>query len=151
MEELPFIDEHSTDIAADRAAVWDAALYAFGGSRPGSTTWATGARMLGCDPAEQIGWDSPAVGSSVPGFRVVELDEPRLLVLAGRHRFARYAIVLRIDEVSGGARCKLESRATFPGLHGRLYRAAVIGTRGHVVGVRRILRSIRRAAESSTD
>lgn len=36
----------------------------------------------------------------------------------------------------------------FPGTAGRGYRTLVIGTRGHVVAVRRLLRATRRRAES---
>ena len=36
--------------------------------------------------------------------------------------------------------------ADFPGPRGRAYRAAVIGSRGHVVAVRRILAAIRERA-----
>jgi hypothetical protein len=147
MEELAFIDEHATDIAALPEVVWSAALRAFGGAASTSATWAFGARLLGCDPKARQGWDHPGPGTSIPGFRITAFEPPQLLVLAGRHRFAAYAIVLRIEATGVGARCRLESRANFPGLHGGLYRAAVIGSRGHVFGVRRILNNIRREAE----
>jgi hypothetical protein len=39
------------------------------------------------------------------------------------------------------------SSAEFPGLHAKLYRAVVIGSGGHGVGVRGILRSIKAEAE----
>ncbi len=42
-----------------------------------------------------------------------------------------------------------ESRAEFPGASGRVYRGLVIGTRGHVVAVRRLLQAIKRRAERS--
>jgi hypothetical protein len=69
-----------------------------------------------------------------------------MLVLAGRHRFSRYAIVLRFEEQDGGTLCRLESRAEFPGLHGRAYRLAVISSRAHVVAVRLLLRDLARSA-----
>jgi hypothetical protein len=40
-----------------------------------------------------------------------------------------------------------ESRAEFPRLRGKAYRALVIGTRGHVVAMRWLLRSIKQRAE----
>ena len=40
-----------------------------------------------------------------------------------------------------------ETRAEFPGKTGRLYRTAVIGTRGHVLATRSVLRTVRRRAE----
>jgi hypothetical protein len=84
----------------------------------------------------------------VPGFRVAEARPPERLVIEGRHRFARYAIVLRVEPRPGGARCRLESRAAFPGWRGRAYRLAVVGSRGHLLGVRRLLGAIRRGAET---
>ncbi len=88
------------------------------------------------------------MGSSVPGFRVVVAEPPSLLAVAGRHRFSRYGIVVRIEPAAGGARCRAETRAAFPGPHGALYRLAVVGTGGHVVAVRRLLRRAARLAEA---
>ena len=148
LEELAYIDEHRIDVAATSEDVWEATLRTFGGSTgPASGVWTLGARLLGCEPATRVGWDRPAIGSSVPGFRIVELERPELFVIAGRHRFAVYGIVIRIEKLADGTRCRLESRANFPGLHGRIYRGAVIGSAGHVVGVRRILCKISREAE----
>jgi hypothetical protein len=42
---------------------------------------------------------------------------------------------------------RAETRAAFPGLQGRAYRALVIGTRGHVLAVRRLLRAVKARAE----
>ena len=146
LDELPYIDEHSIVIVAPAEVVWDVALEMFGKSfsRTGARSFA---RLVGCDPAELSEWDRPGVGSSIPGFQIVQADAPHLLVLAGRHRFSRYGIVLRIEPVNGRTTCRFESRAAFPGLHGRLYRFAVVGTHGHVVAVRRLLSAIRRTAE----
>lgn len=143
LDDLPRLDEHSLVVAAAPDIVWDAALESLRESFSGSARLF--ARLLGCDPSEVSGWDRPAVGSSIPGFRVVAADRPRLLVLAGRHRFSRYGIVLRLEPGEAGTLCRLESRGAFPGPHGRLYRMAVIGSGGHVVGVRRLLRGIREA------
>ena len=145
LRHLPRIDEHARTVAAPPAVVWDAVLSAL------HATFATPApavvaRVLGCEPSSTAGWDRPGVGSTVPGFRVVTAEEPRLLVVAGRHRFSRYGIVVRLEPVEGGTRVRLESRAEFPGVHGRLYRTAVVGSGGHVVAVRRLLSGIRRAA-----
>jgi hypothetical protein len=40
-----------------------------------------------------------------------------------------------------------ETRAAFPGIGGRVYRGLVIGTGGHVLVVRGLLRAARRYAE----
>jgi hypothetical protein len=136
LDELPFIDEHAIDIAAPVEDVWDAALATFHRSLSG-IGWSAVAAVLGCDPS---------LAAPIPGFRIVEEDRPRLLVLRGRHRFARYGIVVRVDAAPGGARCRLESRAAFPGPHGAAYRLAVIGTGAHAVAVRHLLKSIRHAS-----
>jgi hypothetical protein len=71
------------------------------------------------------------------------------VVLAGRHRFSRYELTLLIESEAGGSRSTLraQTNAAFPGLHGRLYRLAVIGTRAHVVATRGILQTFKRRAE----
>ena len=70
-----------------------------------------------------------------------------MLALEGRHRYSRYALTFRIDPDGDGSRLSAETRAEFPGWAGRAYRAGVIGTRGHVVVVRRLLRSVKARAE----
>jgi hypothetical protein len=68
--------------------------------------------------------------------------------LEGKHLFSRYALTFRIDRLDGGrSRVRAESSAAFPGYRGAAYRALVIGTRGHIAGVRGILRQIKIGAE----
>jgi hypothetical protein len=68
----------------------------------------------------------------------------------GEHRFSRYALVFRIDETPAGpVNLRAETRAEFPGRKGRAYMALVVGTRGHVVATKSILRAVRRRAERS--
>jgi hypothetical protein len=70
------------------------------------------------------------------------------LALEGRHRFSRYALTFRIDDLGDGAsRLRAETRAEFPGARGSVYRALVIGTRGHTLATRRMLNSVGRRAE----
>lgn len=65
--------------------------------------------------------------------------------LAGRHRFARYALVFDLADVADGETLlSARTYADFRGPHGRVYRALVIGTRAHVVATKHVLRSIRR-------
>jgi hypothetical protein len=142
--DLPFLDEHSVTVAASPQAVWDGAVRVFEGfSAAAPVAW-----LLGCEPGRSSGWEDGPLGATVPGFRVVEASRPALLVLAGQHRFSRYAIVIRVSPVGSDTRCSLESRAEFPGLHGRLYRLAVVTSRGHVLAVRRLLHQIARAADT---
>ena len=148
LQDLPHVDEHVVHVAAPPDAAWAAVLAVLRGAfgRPAARRIAA---ALGCDPQETTGWVRPEVGSTVPGFRVVAAEPPRLLVVAGRHRFSRYGIVWRIEPAGAASRVRAETRAAFPGPHGALYRAAVIGTRAHVVVTRRLLDQVARRAEGS--
>lgn len=150
VDELPYVDEHSVVIAASVDDVWAALMEldnAF--ARPVVATYA---RAVGCADTKPSGPRPLAEGSSMPGFRVVTALPRSKLVLAGRHRFSSYALIFRIDELGAGrSRLRAESRAAFPGVTGAVYRMLVIGTRGHVVGMRRLLSAIKRAAELRTN
>lgn len=108
------------------------------------------ARAVGCADTEAGGPRPLEVGSTIPGFHVAELAPERLLVLAGSHHFSDYALWFRLEPL-GAVRTRViaETRADFPGLKGRAYRAAVIGTRMHVLVVRRVLRGVSRRVEST--
>lgn len=148
MSHLPFVDEHALAVQAPREPVWQALLEVVSTGSEGRGP-ATFARLLGCQPATASGPRPIEVGSTVPGFAVTEAERASRLVLAGRHRFSRYELVFTLrEDARSGTRLGAESWAVFPGIHGRAYRAAVIGTRGHVVAVRRILAAVaRRGAE----
>ena len=145
LPELPHVDEHSLDVDAPPEAAW-AAVLAVLRAGFGSPAARRIAAALGCDPRTTAQWERPGVGSTVPGFRIVTAEPPRLLVVAGRHRFSRYGIVWRIEPAGAGSRVRAETRATFPGPHGALYRLAVIGSGGHVVVTRRLLARVARRA-----
>ncbi len=100
------------------------------------------ARVLGCDPMEGTPGFSGRVGETLPGFRVVESEPGRRLALRGRHRFARYALTFLID----GQQLLARSEAAFPGLHGWLNRSLLMGTGGHRIVTRGLLRQVARAA-----
>ena len=145
--ELPHVDEHTTVVAADPEQVWTALGHVVGRSR-GDPARAL-ARLLDVDPGVASG-DPLVAGSSIVGFRVARAKRPQELLLRGRHRFSTYELAFRVDATGPGAtRLRAETRAVFPGVGGRAYRALVIGTRGHVVAVRRLLASTRRRAESA--
>lgn len=146
IESLPAVDEHSVDVAAGDEAVWDALVgvlpRAFGGAVSSRM-----ARALGCAECEARG-EAGTIGSTFPGFVVARAIRPATLALEGRHRYSRYALVFRIDRLAHDrSRLRAESRAEFPGAKGRAYRAVVIGTRGHVLVVRRLLHAVQRRAE----
>jgi hypothetical protein len=146
MDELPHVDEHSISVVAPVARTWEALLRTMEGSFSSDRT-ARGARLLGCEDAEPAGPRPLAPGSAIPGFHVEVADPRRELALVGSHRFSRYALIFRIDPVGAGSRLRAETRAEFPGLHGRAYRALVIGTRMHVVVTRRLLDAVKRRSE----
>ncbi|MFT3865911.1 MAG: hypothetical protein QM729_16725 [Solirubrobacterales bacterium] len=147
--DLPWVDEHAKEIDAPAGVVWPALLRTVermtaGGAAPRY------ARAVGCADTEPGGPRPLELGSTVPGFHVAELVPERLLVLLGSHSFSTYALAFRLEPL-GGRRSRLvaETRAEFPGLKGRLYRTAVIGTRMHVLVTRRVLRNVARRVESS--
>ncbi len=138
MEPLPYIDEHSRRIDAPAGAVWTALLKVLRREMGGGATFA---RLLGCDPAQGTAAFAGRPGETVPGFRVVEGEPGRRLALRGRHRFSSYALTFVLD----GGCLRAQTHAAFPGFLGRLYRAAVIGTGGHRILTRRLLRQVARA------
>lgn len=124
----PFIDEHAVEVAAPVPVVWETLL-----------DWAehtlTGgprrplALILGTQPSA--------------GFEVTDSEPPHTLDLSGRHRFARYRLVFHVDPLgTGEAVLRARSYASFPGLHGRAYRLAVISSGAHVVATRWMLRRV---------
>jgi hypothetical protein len=144
---LPHVDEHSIAIEAMPDATWDALLRVVEGSFASGAS-SKGARLLGCADNAASGPRPLATGSVLPGFHVETAERPRELALSGRHRFSDYALIFRLDEQGEGRTVlRAETRAAFPGLKGRVYRAMVIGTRMHVLVTRRILDATRRSAE----
>ncbi len=117
MERLPYIDEHAISIDASAAQTWSALL-----------------RVMCRDP------NDPA---TVPvGFKLEEATPPHRLTLKGRHLFARYRLAFALEPSHGRVRLRAVTWAAFPGLHGKVYRALVIGSGAHRVVVRRMLRHI---------
>lgn len=129
--------------AADR--VWEAvvttAMGALGGS--GKERFA---RLLGCAQTANRGEPGTA-GSTLVGFRVAEAEPPRLLRLEGEHRFSRYRLTFRIEPRGASTRVSAATHAEFLGAAGRAYRALVVGSRGHLLLVNRMLRAVRRRSE----
>ena len=149
--ELPFVDEHATVISAEPDRVWAALLATVDQtfSQPAAAAYA---RLVGCRPPSPSGPRPLAEGSTVPGFAVTTAVPGSLLVLEGGHRFSAYALVVRLEpDGRGGTRLRAETDAAFPGVAGGTYRALVIGTRGHVLGMRRLLAAVRRRAEAGPD
>jgi hypothetical protein len=144
MTPLPYIDEHAQIVEAGPEETWRALTSrSFAGAGAGAVS-----RLLGCEETSAAGTPG-AAGSTVPGFRVTRADRPRELELAGRHRFSNYQLSFEIDDLGDGrSRLRAITRAEFPRLRGHVYRSLVIGSRGHVVATRRLLRAVARRAEA---
>ena len=128
MERLPYIDEHAITIDANREETWSALL-----------------RVMCRDPL------NPA---TVPiGFVLDEARPYDRFALKGRHPFAVYRLVFELgqnltDPAPRRTRLRALTWAAFPGLHGTVYRALVIGTGGHRFAVRQILKRVAAEAHS---
>jgi enamine deaminase RidA (YjgF/YER057c/UK114 family) len=144
---LPRVDEHTTVIAAGVDHVWPALLETLDRtfSRPVVSAYA---RIVGCTEATAAGPRPLAEGAKIPGFRVAGAAPARELLLEGRHRFSSYGLTFCLDPLgSGSSRLRAESRASFTGMAGRVYRLLVIGTGAHAFTMRRLLAEIRRRSE----
>lgn len=150
LEELPPLDEHGIEVDAPAEVAWAAIFPTLEKSLDGKFAHRYTERV-GASETEMHG-DLHHPGGTLPGFTVTRAITPVMLVLAGEHHFSKYALVFRIDLLPGQrSRVRIESRAQFFGAKGRFYRAGVVGTRGHVIVVRRMLRAIKRRAELSAD
>jgi hypothetical protein len=123
MERLPYIDQHAIPVATSREA-----------------TWSTLLQVMCRDPQDQ--------STMPPGFVLDEARRPERLALKGRHPFAVYRLVFELEPESGSTRLRATTWAAFPGIHGKMYRALVIGTGAHRVVVRMMLKRIAAAALS---
>ena len=147
MPELPSIDEHAVVVRAPAGRAWAAVIHVVG-VRLSARTSRVLATALACADRTSIG-DPEAVGATLPGFRVARSELPRTWALEGEHHFARYALSFYVDQVDDTrSRVRAESRAVFPDRQAAVYRALVIGSLGHVIAVRSLLRGIKRHAES---
>lgn len=130
--DLPYIDEHTVRVDASRRAAWTGLLRYMESLLHGAERNPLVA-LLGPQPRA--------------GFTVAESVEQQRLSLAGQHRFSRYRLVFELSDAPAGGTCvHARSYAAFPGVHGRVYRGLVIGTRLHVVATNHMLRGIRAAA-----
>ena len=143
---LPFVDEHGVEIAAPPEVVWESLCRVAEGSFSSPATGRV-ARLLGCEQTAGSGPRPLAEGSTIPGFAVARAELGARLALVGRHRYSEYALVFHLADDGGTTRLRAETRALFPGTAGRLYRAAVIGTRGHVLVTMRLLNAVKHRAE----
>lgn len=142
---LPHIDEQTTVVAAEPDDVWRGLSRVMSRSSAHAARYA---RLVGAADREASGPRPLAEGSAVPGFHVTAAVPGRELVLEGSHRFSSYALIFHVEPAGPGrSLLRAETRATFPGLAGGLYRRFVISSGGHGVAVRRLLSAVRRRSE----
>ena len=147
---VPFVDEHALVIDAPPETVWDALLAHLSPAFEGGASEVV-ARLLGCEHPRSGGPRPLEPGSTFPGFVVATVQRPLRLGLEGRHRFSQYRLEFALDDLTEGrTRLRAGTWAAFPGARGRAYRAAVIGTRGHVLVVRRMLGAVGHRARRAT-
>jgi hypothetical protein len=144
VEVLPYIDEHRQRVDAPAHVVWSALLMVL---RREMGSVARIAGILGCEPARGTAQFGGRPGEAVPGFRIAEAEPGQRLVLRGRHRFSSYTLTFVLD---GEGVCA-QTHAVFPGVLGWLYCAAVIGSGGHRVVTRRLLRRVARATAKGSN
>lgn len=146
LELLPPIDEHYIDVDAPAEVTWEALFPTLERSFDSSFSRRYSRYVEAGETTSRGDLHHP--GGTLPGFCVTRSIAPVMLALAGCHRYAKYAVVFRIDLLPGQRSCvRIETRAEFLGRRGRLYRFGVIGTRLHVIVVNRMLRAIKRRAE----
>jgi hypothetical protein len=132
VRELPFVDEHRVHVRAPLPRTHDVVsqlahrLADRHAPRPFVTAW----RL---EPAS--------------GFAITSSTSERI-VLAGHHRFARYELAFELHPTNDGVEVCARTSAEFHGTTGRLYRALVIGSGGHGVAVRAMLRKIWQTAQN---
>jgi hypothetical protein len=129
---LPFIDEHGVHVRAPLAPTWNAIT------------------KLACRLAER---PPPRAFAALwqleptTGFAIASSSAPDHIALVGRHRFACYELAFELHAAGDGVEVCARTSADFPGIAGRVYRTLVIGSGGHRIAVRAMLRQVRRAAE----
>lgn len=97
--------------------------------------------------ADAVWRDLTARMDGARGFRVAVSTPGRELALVGHHPFSRYALIFHLDETEQGhTHLRAETRASFPGPAGAVYRRLVIGTGAHALVVRHMLTKVRKNA-----
>jgi hypothetical protein len=126
VSDLPHVDTIAVEVDAPRERVWEV-LRPWAGSVGLPPRLAFLGRVWGADPPTGF-----VLTDEVPGERVV---------LSGRHRFARYRLVLVL---SGSSPTTLAAQtwAEFPGPLGAAYRLVVVRSGLHALATRGMLRRL---------
>lgn len=143
--DLPLIDVHSMHADASPDALWTTVVAALPTRLALPYTYL---RLLDVDPLHRSG-SLPAIGATIPGFAVRDVEPGRTLVLGGRHRFSRYELRLDVEAAPDGSVLTAQTRAAFPGASGRGYQRLVIRSGIHRLLTRRLLERLCRDAEAA--
>jgi len=134
--DLPYVDTRTVTVAAASEQAFDTVAGSIprAGSRGPLLFYA---RVIGCEDGQP--------------FSVAVTHRPAELVLTGRHRFSRYELAFQFVPAGPGSTViSAITHAAFPGIGGRLYRAAVIGSGGHRFAMRAMLAGLKRRAEQGS-
>lgn len=148
--ELPAVDAYVQRVDASPERVWSAlvatlgTMSAKGPPRPIAAAWGLAITSRRGDWSTDV-----AVGDSLPGFAVVESEPGRRLVLRGAHRFSQYELRFELEPAGDHVDVHAITCAAFPGVKGWFYRAAVIGSGGHTIVVRRFLKRLATQASAA--
>lgn len=144
---LPFVDQHEVRVDASPTATYEA-LWRVVRANFGGRSAELYATVIGCRPAAAHATGEPIAGeTTVVGFDIVHAEPGERLVLDGRHAFSRYRLDFELEPSDTGTTLRASTYAVFPGLAGKAYRFAVIGTGMHVVVTSGMLRAVARRAQ----
>jgi hypothetical protein len=144
--DLPFLDQHERLVIRPPAETFTAVCDVVARSLSGRFARGYG-RLVRSAPYPGVVRSGLVTGDQLVGFTVEQMTPPHRLVMAGRHRFARYRLEIAVKPVTTGtSRVTVRTSADFPGRAGSLYRIGVIGSGGHMVVTRMLLRRIADAA-----
>jgi hypothetical protein len=147
LDALPRIDQHEVLIRANVDVAWQILLETLERSFS-RTGFAIYASVVGCADTVASGPRPLVDDSTLPGFHVLVADPGSELLLSGEHRFSSYAFRFLLETVGAGSTLlRAETRASFPGPAGALYRLVVIRTGGHAITVRHLLGVVKSHSE----
>ena len=134
MDRLPLIDKLCIGFSATPEAVWGAIFEVIRAKMNGNIGMA---QFLKAVPVKST-IKFNALGDTVPGFEIIEVEANKKLVLKGRHRFSKYQLTFTIES----NRLCAQTHARFPGLLGAVYKALVIYSGAHESVTKSLLKQI---------
>jgi hypothetical protein len=144
--DLPFLDQHERLVIRPPAETFTAMCDVLASSLSGRFARAYG-RLVRSAPNPSAFRPGLVTGDELVGFTVEQIAPPQRVVMAGRHRFARYRLEITVTPVTATtSRVAMRTSADFPGRAGSLYRLGIVTSGGHMAVTRMLLRRIADAA-----